>query len=292
MNAHTSTNAHARSESNVGELRASPLTKPILLAYRALGGNRRRKVAGLLFDMIRRVEGGSYRSATMRKLLQRDWGVTVGAHSYGECMKPGVLPPGVTIGRYSSIGPGVRIYNQNHPIECVSTHPYFYDERLKLVEKNPHQRRALYVGHDVWIGANAIITPGCGRVGDGAVIGAGAVVTKDVPDFAVVAGSPAKTIRFRFSEPVCAAIKASRWWELPIEQLANALSSFLQPATDTDVIDALQAWLAAKPKDESLPVPPPEKSSIEAPATPAKSVEPALEQFDLPAVTPAAVSQA
>ena len=79
--------------------------------------------------------------------------------------------------------------------------------------------RPLIVADDAWIGARALILPGCARIGRGAVVAAGAVVTRDVPDYAVVAGNPARVIRHRFDEPVRHAADRTSWWQLPPEQV-------------------------------------------------------------------------
>ncbi|WP_140538245.1 DapH/DapD/GlmU-related protein [Mesorhizobium sp. B1-1-8] len=76
------------------------------------------------------------------------------------------------------------------------------------------------VGNDVWIGHGAIMLPGV-AIGDGAVVGAGAVVTKDVPPYAIVVGSPAKVIRYRFSEDVVAKLLAIQWWQWDDEKVKS-----------------------------------------------------------------------
>jgi carbonic anhydrase/acetyltransferase-like protein (isoleucine patch superfamily) len=82
----------------------------------------------------------------------------------------------------------------------------------------------LIIEDDVWISHNVTVTPGCKHIGRGAIIGAGAVVTRDVPAYAVMAGQPAKKIRDRFDAETIAAIEASRWWELDKDGLRALVS--------------------------------------------------------------------
>jgi virginiamycin A acetyltransferase len=78
------------------------------------------------------------------------------------------------------------------------------------------------VGHDVWIGMEALVMPGV-RIGHGAVIGAGSVVTRDVPDYAVVAGNPARVVRRRYAEDEAARLVALAWWDWPVARIAQAV---------------------------------------------------------------------
>jgi virginiamycin A acetyltransferase len=192
--------------------RFAPLLRSV---YKLLGCHRRWTIARFMLLLINRLEGGAMLSATSRELMSKYHEVEIGAYSYD----PATMPKGTFIGRYVSIARGVRIFMQNHPVDRLSTHPYFYEQGLNgaAIVDEPTQ---LVIGHDVWIGCNAIITPGCRRVGNGAVIGAGAVVTKDVPDFAIVAGSPAKRIRDRFPIEVQQRLQASKWWLLPSAEVA------------------------------------------------------------------------
>jgi len=126
----------------------------------------------------------------------------------------------VRIGNYCSVARGVKILSagQVHDLDAISTFPfYLIDPELERADTLA-QRRDVVIGNDVWIGVDAIVMPGV-QVGDGAVIGAGAVVTRDVEPFQIVAGVPAKALRKRFSEPVCAAIAASKWWERDYREL-------------------------------------------------------------------------
>jgi acetyltransferase-like isoleucine patch superfamily enzyme len=167
-----------------------------------------------MLSLINRLEGGPMLSATSRELMAKYHDVETGAYSYGDCFDPAAIPHGTSIGRYVSIAKGVRFFLQNHPVDRLSTHPYFYERGLNGAAVTDQPSR-LVIGHDVWIGCNAIVTPGCKRVGHGAIIGAGAVVTKDVPDFAIVAGSPARKIRDRFPSAVQQRLLSSQWWLLP-----------------------------------------------------------------------------
>jgi acetyltransferase-like isoleucine patch superfamily enzyme len=138
------------------------------------------------------------------------------------------LPRGVVVGRYVSVAGGVRVFRRNHPMERLSLHPFFYNRELGFVAEDNIPSVPLEIGHDSWIGDRAIIVPGCKRIGVGSVGGAGAVVTRDVPDFAIVGGNPAKIIRFRFPEETRRLILASRWWEQSISQVAKVLPDMVK----------------------------------------------------------------
>jgi len=125
------------------------------------------------------------------------------------------------MGRYCLIAYGARIGLRSHPTKkLVSTHPFFYSKANDdIFFKNSYADKEYFndyalteIGNDVWIGANALIKSGL-KIGDGAVIGAGAVVTKNVKPYAVVAGVPAKLIRYRFTEPQIKFLLEFKWWE-------------------------------------------------------------------------------
>ena len=91
------------------------------------------------------------------------------------------------------------------------------------------KRTELTIGNDVWIGHNAIILSGVSSIGDGAVIGAGAVLYKDVPPYAVVLGNPARVVRYRFSAEKIEELLESKWWEKSIDELLPEIESFQKP---------------------------------------------------------------
>lgn len=111
-----------------------------------------------------------------------------------------------TVGKYCSIANNVSIGPGEHDLSGISTHTIFHKSPLEVLTK-----RDCIIGNDVWIGVDSIIKRGI-KIGDGAVIGANSVVTKDVPPYAIVAGSPAKIIRYRFDETSIKKILASAWW--------------------------------------------------------------------------------
>lgn len=169
---------------------------------------------GKALAIATRLEGGQMTSLSLRRILADHHGVTVGNHSYGSLLVPGYADRGTTIGAYVSIGPGVRRFGAAHPLDDPCLHPYWYNPRLGLVgEENDVARTECWIGHGAWIGANSLILPGCTRIGIGAVVGAGSVVTHDVPDFAVVAGNPARELRLRLTQSKRDAILDARHWE-------------------------------------------------------------------------------
>lgn len=123
----------------------------------------------------------------------------------------------VQIGNYCSIASDVKIGLGHHPTEFVSTSPVFYSSQNPFglqVNKITYDvaPRKTIIENDVWIGANVIIMDGV-QIGNGAVIASGSVVTKDVADYAIVGGVPAKIIRMRFDEATIQRLSASKWWE-------------------------------------------------------------------------------
>lgn len=133
------------------------------------------------------------------------------------------------IGTFCSIANGFIAGGAKHPLEWLSTSPVFYDvgggTNHHLGYLSMEKTARTYIGNDVWIGSRAIILQGV-HIETGAVVGAGAVVTKDVPPYAVVAGCPAKIIRYRFDNDVICRLLKSEWWLLPDNQLRK-LAKFI-----------------------------------------------------------------
>lgn len=170
-------------------------------------------IRGLLEKFrIRWLLRDEYESGALRAHFARRWGVEVGLYSYG-CFDPWRVPSRTRIGRYCSFARTARILDANHPIEALTTHPFLYEAKFGVVDRDRIDPAWLTIGDDVWLSHNATITPGCKSIGRGAIIGAGAVVTKDVEPYAVMVGQPARKIRDRFDAETIAALEASRWWE-------------------------------------------------------------------------------
>ena len=201
----------ASSARETSELRRTWCADALLLLYSGLRGPGAARCRRMLVRLICRLEGGEMRSETLRRIMQRCHGVDVGAHSYG-CFDPVRFPRGTRVGRYVSVGPGVAAYRRNHPLDRLSLHPYFYNPQHGAARSADVTTAALEIGADAWLGAHAIILPGCGRIGRGAVVAAGSVVTRDVPDYSLVAGNPARVVRYRFDPGTIEAAERSQWW--------------------------------------------------------------------------------
>jgi virginiamycin A acetyltransferase len=163
-------------------------------------------------------------SATLRRLLRDFHSVDVGRFSYGDVLKPGVLPAGTRVGNWCSVGTGLIVRRRDHPLDRPFLHPIFYNSRLGFLTRDAIPDTAdnpLGIGHDVWIGDRVTILGGCRSIGNGAVLAAGAVVTRDVVPYSVVGGVPARTIKMRFSAERIAEIELSQWWE---KDLATIIS--------------------------------------------------------------------
>lgn len=142
------------------------------------------------------------------------------------------------IGRYCSIASNVHYFGDGHPVDFVSTSPYFYNTYFngnsKKVSHVPCGH--LTIGHDCWIGYGAIITQSCRSIGNGAVIGAGAVVTKDVPPYAIVGGVPAKIMKYRFDKEVIKKLEDCEWWNKKPEELLEYSEYIQSPSVFCDLL--------------------------------------------------------
>ena len=135
------------------------------------------------------------------------------------------------IGKFCSIACGAKfIFNSaNHTLSSVSTYPFpiFFEEwglNIKDVAAAWDNKGDIIIGNDVWIGYEAVITAGV-TVGDGAIIGTRAVVTKDVPPYTIVGGVPAKPIRKRFDNETLDELLKIRWWDWQEEKIARNIQA-------------------------------------------------------------------
>jgi phosphonate metabolism protein (transferase hexapeptide repeat family) len=135
------------------------------------------------------------------------------------------------IGKFCNIATNVRINPTNHPMWRATMHHFTYRSRCHHMGPDDEEifewrRKArVVIGPDVWIGHAAIIMSGV-NIGTGSVVGSGAVVTKDVPPYSVVVGSPARVIRRRVDEDTEAALMRVRWWDWTHDELRAAMADF------------------------------------------------------------------
>ena len=151
---------------------------------------------------------------------------TIGDYSYIERHVEAIY---TTIGKFCAIAADVRLNALNHPFERISQHKityrpneYFVGARVDKSFRDRRQNAKVTIGHDVWIGHGAIVLPGQ-TIGHGAIIAAGAVVTKDVEPYAIVAGVPAKPIKWRFNKSIRERIILLQWWDWDHDKLASAI---------------------------------------------------------------------
>lgn len=158
--------------------------------------------------------------------------MTFGPGSYlmSGTIECGVFERHVLVGRYSSLAENLTFnIGQNHNYRNITTYPF---ENLRHLENGDHQNHAagnrgqIIIGNDVWIGDNVCLMGGV-RIGNGAVIGANAVVAKDIPPYAVAVGNPARVVKYRFDEETIRRLQKIKWWNWPLEKI-EAHRAFLE----------------------------------------------------------------
>lgn len=222
---------------------------------------RRMLIAGLSWPPLARLLRPVLDRRTLR-LLRR--GLSIGAHTYGydaDTFRLFMLGARIEVGAYCSFGPEVRVLaGSEHMLDRPSTFPFtaaLFDPAQgnagEAIDRGP-----TVIGNDVWIGLGAVVLSGV-RVGDGAVIGAATVVTRDVPPYAVVVGNPARIVRYRFPPDLRERLLRVQWWRWSEEQIRQ-----MRPYLEGDV----EGFLDEAERRHGLAEQPPELARLIAAAAP------------------------
>ncbi len=192
----------------------------------------------LVLKILIRIEGPKYQyySTTLRRIFAVHHGVEVGMYSHGACFVPRAFPSGTKIGRYCSLAVGAKAHGADHPMNLKSSHAFFFNPNLGIAKERLAVDQPLEIGNDVWLGDDAIILPAVNKIGDGAVVGAGSVVHKDIPSYGVVVGHPSRVVRYRFSKERIAQLLDERWWNRSIEDICDRSLDEFQTPIEADAI--------------------------------------------------------
>lgn len=207
------------------------LAKNLRLITARLNGNKVALMAGAylsrtsLLEPPVRMEAGSVADDSR-----------IGRYSY---LGANATVVGAEVGRFCSIAHGATVGATGHPTDRATTHTFPYiPADGGFVDRHQLRIARVRLGHDVWIGCDAVVLSGV-TIGDGAVIAANSVVTKDVPPFAVAVGAPATVRRFRFDADLVERLAAVAWWNWPKDLLARHVDLFRLPL-DESVMEKLE----------------------------------------------------
>lgn len=176
---------------------------------------------------------------------QKDFPTRIGKYSYGPICRNHYYIE--SIGAFCSFAAGVNVEG-NHQMKYITTHPMleagctfdkfveysefegapWYFEGVQPKEEYMEKHRRIHIGNDVWFGQNVLVV-NYANIGNGVIAGAGAVITKDVPDYAVVAGVPAKIIRYRYSPDEIEQLNRIAWWDWTDEEIRERYEDFYLP---------------------------------------------------------------
>ena len=167
--------------------------------------------------------------------------VRIGDYSY--IIGPNTYVADAVIGKFCSIARNVIIGPSNHNYNWISTHPFIFSAFYRFIEcdKTRSQKNAPVIGSDVWVGVGSVILRGV-TIGHGAIIAAGSVVTHDVDPYSIVAGVPARHIKYRFPKQVRDALLEMKWWDWNEERLKEAVPLFY------DVQEMIRRYQGGEPE--------------------------------------------
>jgi chloramphenicol O-acetyltransferase type B len=189
----------------------------------------------------------AFTSRRLSNMIEQNYPIDIGRYTYGAPKvhwTHGDFKYRLKIGAFCSIAADVNIFvgtHGRHTVDFVSTYPIgmiFGRAPHPQPSKSAEGDLSVTIGNDVWLGREATILAGV-TIGDGAVVGARAVVTKDVPPYAIVVGMPAKLLRFRFPEDVVAKLLRLRWWEWDDDLIRERLNFLNTPHFDRLIDDLL-----------------------------------------------------
>jgi acetyltransferase-like isoleucine patch superfamily enzyme len=208
------------------------------LTARARRSKLRYVVASLFYDALasirRRVSEHEHFTNRKREYAQ----YYVGEWTYGSPAVEGYRGnESLKIGKFCSISTDVTLFvGGEHRWDWVTTYPFPDVCRdARFFKGHANSKGPIVIGNDVWIAHKVIILSGV-TVGDGAVVAAGSVVTKDVPPYTIVAGNPARLIKLRFSEEQIKALLDIRWWDWPMEKIREAWPLLLSAELDLFIL--------------------------------------------------------
>lgn len=169
--------------------------------------------------------------------LSIGYATTIGANA--------ILHGPLIVGRYCQLGPAIAIYGSDHPTSHLTT--YISSNLFMGRLSDFSQRKQVSVGNDVWIGHGAVLLKGI-EVGNGAIIGAGSVVTKTVPAYTIVAGNPARVLRFRFNQSIIELLQELEWWNLSVAEMKDIEDLFCLDINEEEdkAIHCIQEFIKAK----------------------------------------------
>lgn len=189
---------------------------------------RNYQIRAFLLRIIMKFDNKSLSAS--RKAMKEFYNISIGKRSYGCFKTDSSIEPGTVIGSFCSFAPGIVIGGMKHPTHFISTHPFLYNKNAGYVQVTNDEvikegTKPVVIGDDVWIGRNAIILQGV-TVGKGSVIASGAVVTKSVEPYSIVAGVPARTIKKRFNDSQIEDLIKIDWANWDDEKIKKEINGF------------------------------------------------------------------